>query len=125
MHSVPFGKLPIFGKWAAEWPEAVGSTASWGRAAEGHDLDSRITSALRYATVKVWWPNLKAQSAGVIPSLEQERRAATTRPSWASSNLGRDGGDHPDADADYLDYLGSPDGRFAPGGVMSPMGLAP
>ena len=39
-----------------------------------------------------------------------ERRLATTRPRWSSSTWARQG-DHPVADADYLDYLGNLDGR--------------
>eukprot|EP00966_Prymnesium_polylepis_P201577 4670715-Prymnesium_polylepis.1 len=62
--SVPLGKLPFSPSGQRRWPEAVGTTAPWGRAAEGRHLDSRIASALWYATVKVRWPNSKAQSAG-------------------------------------------------------------
>ena len=39
-----------------------------------------------------------------------KRRAATTRPTWSSSNGARRG-DVSDAEVDYLDYMGSPDGR--------------
>ena len=39
-----------------------------------------------------------------------ERRAATTRPTWASSNGARRG-DVSDAEVDYLDYLSNLDGR--------------
>ena len=39
-----------------------------------------------------------------------KRRAATTRPTWPSSTGARRG-DVSDAEVDYLDYLGSLDGR--------------
>ena len=39
-----------------------------------------------------------------------ERRAATTRPSWPTSNGARRG-DVSDPELDYLDAMGSPDGR--------------
>ena len=53
---------------------------------------------------------IQRHKALVIPEVEQERRAAMTRPSWPTSTGARRG--HvSDAEVNYLDYMGSPDGR--------------
>ena len=53
---------------------------------------------------------IQRHKALVVPTVPGERRAATTRPRWASSTGARRG-DVSDAEVDYLDYLGSLDGR--------------
>ena len=79
------------------------------------NLDTNITDPLVYVCGKV--PCSAEQPLGhtQVYSIYQQsnscaRQAATTQPSWATSTGARRG-HFSDAEVDYLDYLGSLDGR--------------